>query len=46
MGGQRLSALLSAEFRFRGSSAHAAGAPWSGKSALDAVMLMAQGWEY
>jgi aminobenzoyl-glutamate utilization protein B len=40
------SALLSAEFRFRGSSAHAAGAPWSGKSALDAVMLMAQGWEY
>ena len=40
------SALLSAEFRFRGSSAHAAGAPWSGKSALDAVMLMAQGWEF
>ena len=40
------SALLSAEFRFRGSSAHAAGAPWSGKSALDAVMLMGQGWEY
>ncbi len=40
------SALLSAEFRFRGSSAHAAGAPWRGQSALDAVMLMAQGWEY
>ncbi len=40
------SALLSAEFRFRGSSAHAAGAPWSGKSALDAVMLMGQAWEY
>ncbi len=40
------SALLSAEFRFRGSSAHAAGAPWRGQSALDAVMLMAQGWEF
>jgi aminobenzoyl-glutamate utilization protein B len=43
-GGQ--SALISAEFRFRGSSAHAAGAPWRGQSALDAVMLMAQGWEF
>lgn len=40
------SALVSAEFRFRGSSAHAAGAPWRGQSALDAVMLMAQGWEF
>lgn len=40
------SALISAEFRFRGSSAHAAGAPWRGQSALDAVQLMATGWEY
>ena len=40
------SALVSAEFRFRGNSAHAAGAPWRGQSALDAVMLMAQGWEF
>ncbi len=39
------SALLSAEFRFKGSSAHAAGAPWRGQSALDAVMLMGQAWE-
>ena len=38
-------ALVSAVFKFEGSSAHAAGAPWRGKSALDAVMLMAQGWE-
>ncbi len=38
-------ALISAIFKFAGSSAHAAGAPWRGKSALDAVMLMAQGWE-
>ena len=28
------------------SSPPAAGAPWRGKSALDAVMLMAQGWEF
>jgi aminobenzoyl-glutamate utilization protein B len=40
------SALISAEFKFRGESAHAAGAPWSGRSALDAAMLMGQGWEY
>ena len=40
------SALISAEFRFRGSSAHAAGAPWRGQSALDAAMLMGTGWEY
>ena len=38
-------ALVSAIFRFAGSSAHSAGQPWNGKSALDAVMLMAQGWE-
>ena len=38
-------ALISAIFKFAGSSAHSAGQPWSGKSALDAVMLMAQGWE-
>lgn len=39
-------ALVSAEFKFTGTSAHAAGSPWRGKSALDAVMLMANGWEY
>ncbi|NUO40237.1 MAG: amidohydrolase [Gemmatimonadaceae bacterium] len=39
-------ALISAIFKFKGSSAHAAGAPWRGKSALDAVMLMANGWEF
>jgi aminobenzoyl-glutamate utilization protein B len=40
------SAMVSVLFRFRGQTAHSAGAPWRGKSALDAVMLMAQGWEY
>jgi aminobenzoyl-glutamate utilization protein B len=39
-------ALISAIFKFRGESAHAAGAPWRGKSALDAVMLMANAWEF
>jgi aminobenzoyl-glutamate utilization protein B len=45
-GPQASLAVVSAEFRFKGSSAHAAGAPWRGKSALDAVMLMGQGWEF
>jgi aminobenzoyl-glutamate utilization protein B len=39
-------ALISAIFKFKGSSSHAAGAPWRGKSALDAVMLMATSWEF
>ena len=39
-------ALLSVLFKFRGQTAHAAGAPWRGKSALDAVMLMGQAWEF
>ncbi len=38
--------LISALFKFTGQSAHAAGAPWRGKSALDAVMAMANAWEY
>jgi aminobenzoyl-glutamate utilization protein B len=38
--------MVSAQFRFTGETAHSAGAPWRGRSALDAVMLMAQGWEY
>jgi aminobenzoyl-glutamate utilization protein B len=38
--------LISAIFKFTGQSAHAAGAPWRGKSALDAVMNMANLWEY
>ena len=39
-------AMVSAQFRFRGETAHAAGSPWRGRSALDAVMLMAQAWEF
>jgi aminobenzoyl-glutamate utilization protein B len=36
--------MISAEFSFVGTSAHAAGAPWRGRSALDAVELMNIGW--
>ena len=39
-------ALISAEFLFRGTSAHSAGAPWRGRSALDAVELMNAGWNF
>jgi aminobenzoyl-glutamate utilization protein B len=39
-------ALISALFKFKGQSAHAAAAPWRGHSALDAVMLMGTGWEF
>lgn len=38
-------ALISAQFRFKGQSAHSAGAPWRGRSALDAVMLMGMAWD-
>ena len=31
---------------FKGESAHAAGAPWRGRSALDAVELMDVGWNF
>ena len=39
-------ALISAQFSFAGETAHSAGSPWRGRSALDAVMLMAQAWEF
>jgi len=38
--------LVSVRFNFEGSAAHAAGAPWRGKSALDAVELMNIGWNF
>jgi aminobenzoyl-glutamate utilization protein B len=40
------SGLVSVEYSFKGESAHAAGAPWRGKSALDAVELMDAGWNF
>jgi aminobenzoyl-glutamate utilization protein B len=38
--------LVSVEYQFKGESAHAAGAPWRGRSALDAVELMDVGWNF
>jgi aminobenzoyl-glutamate utilization protein B len=38
--------LVSVEYTFSGESAHSAGAPWRGRSALDAVELMNIAWNY
>jgi aminobenzoyl-glutamate utilization protein B len=38
--------LVSVEFSFKGETAHAAAAPWRGRSALDAVELMDIGWNF
>lgn len=38
--------LISVRFDFEGQAAHAAGAPWRGRSALDAVELMNIGWNF
>jgi aminobenzoyl-glutamate utilization protein B len=38
--------LVSVEYTFKGESAHAAGAPWRGRSALDAVELMDIAWNF
>ncbi len=39
-------ALVSTQYSFHGRSAHGAGSPWLGRSALDAVELMNVGWNY
>jgi aminobenzoyl-glutamate utilization protein B len=38
--------LVSVQYFFHGKAAHAAGAPWEGRSALDAVELMDTGWNF
>jgi aminobenzoyl-glutamate utilization protein B len=38
--------LVSVEYAFKGQSAHSAGMPWRGRSALDAVELMDIGWNF
>lgn len=43
--GLRQYALISAEFAFKGVSAHAATAPWDAKDALDAAVLMDIGFD-
>jgi aminobenzoyl-glutamate utilization protein B len=43
--GPRQYAVMSVEYEFFGKTAHAAVAPWTGKSAGDAVKLMDIGWD-
>lgn len=38
--------LVSIKYDFNGQAAHSAGAPWRGRSALDAVELMDIGWNF
>jgi aminobenzoyl-glutamate utilization protein B len=38
--------LISVQYSFHGTAAHAAGAPWDGRSALDAVELMDTAWNF
>jgi aminobenzoyl-glutamate utilization protein B len=45
-GASQMTGLVSVEYSFRGESAHSAGAPWRGRSALDAVELMNIGWNF
>ena len=45
-GGGSGNGLVSIEYTFEGESAHSAGAPWRGRSALDAVELMNAAWNY
>jgi aminobenzoyl-glutamate utilization protein B len=45
-GQARGTGLISVEYTFEGEAAHAAGAPWRGRSAADAVELMNIGWQY
>jgi len=44
--GESGSGLVSTMYTFHGQSAHGAGAPWAGRSALDAVELMNVGWNF
>jgi aminobenzoyl-glutamate utilization protein B len=44
--GDGLSGLVSVQYFFHGKAAHAAMAPWEGRSALDAVELMDTGWDF
>jgi aminobenzoyl-glutamate utilization protein B len=45
-GSRDATGLVSVEYTFAGQSAHSAGAPWRGRSALDAVELMNVGWNF
>ena len=45
IGDGKWSGLVSIQYFFHGKAAHAASAPWDGRSALDAVELMDVGWD-
>ncbi|QMV20279.1 amidohydrolase [Granulicella sp. 5B5] len=45
-GGNSTNGLVSVQYHFHGEPAHAAAAPWRGRSALDAVELMDVGWNF
>jgi aminobenzoyl-glutamate utilization protein B len=45
-GPARGTGLISVEYTFEGEAAHSAGAPWRGRSALDAAELMNVAWNY
>lgn len=45
-GESRGNGMVSVEYLFEGESAHGAGSPWDGRSALDAVELMNIGWNF
>jgi len=45
-GNGMFSGQVSVQYFFRGKAAHAAMAPWEGRSALDAVELMDTGWDF
>ncbi len=45
-GQARGTGLISVEYTFEGEAAHAAGSPWRGRSAADAIELMSVGWQY
>ena len=45
-GARQGTGLVSVEYTFTGETAHAAGSPWSGRSALDAVELTNTAWNF
>lgn len=41
-----MNGMVSVEYQFKGKTAHSAGMPWEGRSALDAVELMNTSWNF
>ncbi len=41
-----MNGMVSVEYTFKGRTAHAAGDPWDGRSALDAVEIMDTAWNF